>query len=141
MTSHTVVERRHGGRRADGVRVTHSRFAIQRNSRTEWEWLTGDRSEDGCGQRTPSARLPPCHRSARASSGARRFGLRRSRQSRYLEPRSVKGRTVMPGRIVCFVVAALAAAPLVGPTAPAVAQSSLNVYCSVQLEWCQALAN
>ena len=27
------------------------------------------------------------------------------------------------------------------PAAPAAAQGSLNVYCSVQLEWCQALAN
>src|ERR1700693_3517685 len=72
---------------------------------------------------------------------ARRFALRRSRQSRYLEPRSVKRRTVMPGRIVCFVVAALTAAALFGPTPPAAAQGSLSVYCSVQLEWCQALAN
>src|ERR1700675_377373 len=47
----------------------------------------------------------------------------------------------MPGRIVCFVVAALAVATLLGPTPPAAAQGSLNVYCSVQLEWCQALAN
>ena len=41
--------------------------AMQRNSRREWEWLAGDRSETGCGQRTPSAPLPPCHRSPRAS--------------------------------------------------------------------------
>ena len=48
----------------------------------------------------------------------------------------------MLGRIVCFVVAALVGATtLLGPTPPAVAQSSLNVYRSVQLEWCQALAN
>src|SRR5712692_9345329 len=67
MNSQTGVERGHGGRGADGVRVTHSRFAIQRNSRTEWEWLDGDRSEHGCGQRTPSAPLPPCHRSPHAS--------------------------------------------------------------------------
>ena len=47
----------------------------------------------------------------------------------------------MLGRIVCFVVAALVGATLLGPTPPAVAQGGLNVYCSVQLEWCQALAN
>jgi iron(III) transport system substrate-binding protein len=47
----------------------------------------------------------------------------------------------MPGRIVWFVVAALTAATLLGPTPPAAAQGSLSVYCSVQLEWCQALAN
>src|SRR3989442_12314927 len=40
-----------------------------------------------------------------------------------------------------FVVAALAAAVLLAPAPQAIAQGSLNVYCSVQLEWCQALAN
>jgi len=66
MSSHTVVEgdTAGGGRTASG---THSRLARRRHRRDEWEWLTGDRSEGGCGQRTPSARLPPCHRSARAS--------------------------------------------------------------------------
>ena len=47
----------------------------------------------------------------------------------------------MRGRIVCFVIAALTVATLVGPTSSAVAQGGLNVYCSVQLEWCQTLAN
>jgi len=47
----------------------------------------------------------------------------------------------MPGRILRLVVAALAAAVLLGPPPPAAAQGTLNVYCSVQLEWCQALAN
>jgi iron(III) transport system substrate-binding protein len=39
------------------------------------------------------------------------------------------------------VVAALAVWILLDPAPPAAAQGSLNVYCSVQLEWCQALAN
>jgi iron(III) transport system substrate-binding protein len=47
----------------------------------------------------------------------------------------------MPGRILCFVVAALIAGVVSGPAPPAAAQGSLNVYCSVQLEWCQTLAN
>src|SRR6266852_9904854 len=88
MSSHTGVERGHGGRWVDGVRVTHSRFAIQRNSRTEWEWLAGDRSEDGCGQRTPSAHLPPCHRSMRPRrSSLERNGLHAEVEARMeLEP-------------------------------------------------------
>jgi iron(III) transport system substrate-binding protein len=40
-----------------------------------------------------------------------------------------------------LIVAAVAAWLLIGLTSPATAQSSLNVYCSVQLEWCQALVN
>ena len=44
----------------------------------------------------------------------------------------------MPGRIVCAMVIALI---LVGATGPVAAQGTLNVYCSVQLEWCQTLAN
>jgi iron(III) transport system substrate-binding protein len=40
-----------------------------------------------------------------------------------------------------IVVAALAAWVVLGPAGPAAAQGNLNVYCSVQLEWCQALAN
>lgn len=47
----------------------------------------------------------------------------------------------MQGRMVRFVVAALAAWLLFDSAPPAAAQGSLNVYCSVQLEWCQALAN
>lgn len=47
----------------------------------------------------------------------------------------------MQGRMVRFVVAALTAWLLFGSAPPAAAQGSLNVYCSVQLEWCQALAN
>jgi iron(III) transport system substrate-binding protein len=46
----------------------------------------------------------------------------------------------MPGRTGCATVAALAAWILLGP-GPASGQGSLNVYCSVQLEWCQTLAN
>ncbi len=38
----------------------------------------------------------------------------------------------MPGRILCFVVAALIAGVVSGPAPPAAAQGSLNVYCSVQ---------
>jgi iron(III) transport system substrate-binding protein len=45
----------------------------------------------------------------------------------------------MPARIA--MVVAFAAWVLLGPAAPASAQGSLNVYCSVQLEWCQTLAN
>jgi iron(III) transport system substrate-binding protein len=40
-----------------------------------------------------------------------------------------------------IVVAALAAGAVLGLSDPVVAQGTLNVYCSVQLEWCQALAN
>ena len=47
----------------------------------------------------------------------------------------------MPGRIVWSVLAAIVACALLGSTPPVAAQGSLNVYCSVQLEWCQALAN
>ena len=47
----------------------------------------------------------------------------------------------MPGQIGCAMVVALTAWILLGPTDPAAAQSGLNVYCSVQLEWCQTLAN
>ena len=46
----------------------------------------------------------------------------------------------MTGRTGCAIVAALAAWILLG-AARAGAQGSLNVYCSVQLEWCQTLAN
>ena len=47
----------------------------------------------------------------------------------------------MPGRTSWSLVAALVACTLLDPGSPATAQGSLNVYCSVQLEWCQALAN
>jgi iron(III) transport system substrate-binding protein len=47
----------------------------------------------------------------------------------------------MLGHTVRFVVAALTVWILSGPPSPAAAQSGLNLYCSVQLEWCQALAN
>ena len=47
----------------------------------------------------------------------------------------------MPGRIGCAMVAVLAAWIVLGPASPASAQGSINVYCSVQLEWCQTLAN
>ena len=45
----------------------------------------------------------------------------------------------MPRRTGYAVVVALAAG-LLAAAGPAAAQGSLNVYCSVQLEWCQALA-
>src|SRR5438128_3165340 len=47
----------------------------------------------------------------------------------------------MPGRRGCTMVAALAAWILPGVAGHAIAQGSLNVYCSVQVEWCQTLAN
>jgi iron(III) transport system substrate-binding protein len=47
----------------------------------------------------------------------------------------------MPGLISRSVVAALAVWALLDSPRPAAAQGSLNVYCSVQLEWCQAVAN
>ena len=47
----------------------------------------------------------------------------------------------MPGRVRSIVFAILAAVALLGRAAPAAAQGSLNVYCSVQLEWCQTPAN
>jgi iron(III) transport system substrate-binding protein len=47
----------------------------------------------------------------------------------------------MQRRIPGFVIAALGIALLLGPAQQAAAQGSLNVYCSVQLEWCQAIAN
>ena len=47
----------------------------------------------------------------------------------------------MPGRIGCAMVVAVAAWIVLSPIGPASAQGSLNVYCSVQLEWCQTLAN
>ena len=47
----------------------------------------------------------------------------------------------MPRRTRCAIVAALAAWTLLGLAGPAAAQGSINVYCSVQLEWCQTLAN
>jgi iron(III) transport system substrate-binding protein len=47
----------------------------------------------------------------------------------------------MRGRSRGLVVAALTAGILIGHAGPAAAQGGLNVYCSVQLEWCQALAN
>ena len=45
----------------------------------------------------------------------------------------------MAGRIVCALL--VVALILAGAAHPAAAQGSLNVYCSVQLEWCQTLAN
>jgi iron(III) transport system substrate-binding protein len=39
------------------------------------------------------------------------------------------------------VVAVLIGAMVLGAAAPAAAQGGLNVYCSVQLEWCQGIAN
>ena len=47
----------------------------------------------------------------------------------------------MLGRVRSTVFAILAAVVLIGRAAPAAAQGSLHVYCSVQLEWCQTLAN
>jgi hypothetical protein len=49
----------------------------------------------------------------------------------------------MQGRMGHGTVAVLAGWAVLGLglAAPAAAQGSLNVYCSVQLEWCQALAN
>ena len=44
----------------------------------------------------------------------------------------------MPRKIDCAVVIALAALTLARPAA---AQGSIKVYCSVQLEWCQTIAN
>src|SRR5207249_8357984 len=41
---------------------------------------------------------------------------------------------------VLLAAVSLAAVPLATPSA-ALAQGSLNVYCSVQAEWCQAVAN
>ncbi len=47
----------------------------------------------------------------------------------------------MPGRVARSVVAVLVAALLGGAGSPVAAQGGLSVYCSVQLEWCQAIAN
>ena len=47
----------------------------------------------------------------------------------------------MPGLTTRFIVFALVAWALAGAAPPVAAQGTLNVYCSVQLEWCQALAN
>jgi iron(III) transport system substrate-binding protein len=47
----------------------------------------------------------------------------------------------MSVRIGGAMVVALAAWILISPAGPALAQGGLNVYCSVQLEWCQNLAN
>ena len=47
----------------------------------------------------------------------------------------------MSGRFAWPVVAALIAGTVLGAPPRVEAQSSLNVYCSVQLEWCQAIAN
>jgi len=47
----------------------------------------------------------------------------------------------MPGLTTRFIVAALVAWALAGAPPPVAAQGTLNVYCSVQLEWCQSLAN
>ena len=44
-------------------------------------------------------------------------------------------------RTGCAIVTALAACVVLGAAGPAAAQGSLNVYCSVQLERCQAVAN
>ena len=46
----------------------------------------------------------------------------------------------MPRAVPWSAFAALLAVSLLAP-APAFAQGSLNVYCSVQLEWCQSIAN
>jgi len=46
----------------------------------------------------------------------------------------------MPGRIAWSVVV-IVAGMVAGSTRPVAAQGGLNVYCSVQLEWCQAVAN
>ena len=47
----------------------------------------------------------------------------------------------MPARIRHVVVVALAAVALLAAAPRADAQGTLTVYCSVQLEWCQAVAN
>ena len=47
----------------------------------------------------------------------------------------------MPGRAIHSVVAALVVSVIGAAAAPVAAQGGLNVYCSVQLEWCQAIAN
>ena len=47
----------------------------------------------------------------------------------------------MPERARSTVFGIIAAWILLGGAEPAAAQGSLNVYCSVQLEWCQTLAN
>ena len=47
----------------------------------------------------------------------------------------------MPARAGWFLVAALIVASVVGAAPRAAAQGTLNVYCSVQLEWCQSIAN
>jgi iron(III) transport system substrate-binding protein len=46
----------------------------------------------------------------------------------------------MPGPIAWLVVL-IVAGMVAGSTRPVAAQAGLNVYCSVQLEWCQAVAN
>ena len=47
----------------------------------------------------------------------------------------------MAGRIAWSMVVMLAASIFSAATRPAAAQGSRNVYYSVQLEWCQTLAN
>src|SRR5207244_11523203 len=59
--------------------------------------------------------------------------LRRARAA--VLPRQLRGRLV--GKISWPMVVAF----LVVSAAPVAAQGSLNVYCSVQLEWCQTIAN
>jgi iron(III) transport system substrate-binding protein len=44
----------------------------------------------------------------------------------------------MPLRFVALVALACAVVPLAASTA--MAQGTLNLYCSVQVEWCQAIA-
>ena len=39
-----------------------------------------------------------------------------------------------------FIPVAVALAILAVPTTPASAQGQLNIYCSVQVEWCQGIA-
>jgi iron(III) transport system substrate-binding protein len=47
----------------------------------------------------------------------------------------------MPGRLAGAVMVVVVAGTLAASTRPVGAQGGLNVYCSVQLEWCQAIAN
>jgi iron(III) transport system substrate-binding protein len=47
----------------------------------------------------------------------------------------------MPGRLAGAVMVVVVAGTLAASTRPLGAQGGLNVYCSVQLEWCQAIAN
>jgi iron(III) transport system substrate-binding protein len=47
----------------------------------------------------------------------------------------------MRGRMLWVAIAALGLSIVLGTPPPAAAQGSLNVYCSVQLEWCQTVAN